>query len=114
MSVVEILDDMNIIYNQIADLSYLLLNRIRNIILSNVSKYVGFYTLNIDNQTKLLEKLFRDINNVRQTLPDTNRFHDVQFVGIEYDNIKYYSQDVTDLPRIYNYGRNINNINKYL
>jgi hypothetical protein len=45
---------------------------------------------------------------------DTNKFHDVQFVGIEYDNIKYYSQDVTNLPRIYNYGRNINNINRYV
>lgn len=40
---------MDNIYNDICNLSYLLLNRIRNIILLDVSKYIYFYKLNTKN-----------------------------------------------------------------
>ena len=86
------------IYNQVNDLVYMLLNRVRNIILSNIGKYIGFYNLNNDTKQYKLKKLLENIEQVRiNDMSGDNKYKNVTFIGIEYDNYKYYSRDITNI-----------------
>ncbi len=82
-------EQMDLIYNQLTDLSYLLLNRIRDIMVTDIQNYCSFYSYSEKIRKSLfINKLLKSINNT----PNQKRseyYSDASFNGIEYDNIFY-------------------------
>lgn len=92
----EIMDD---IYNDICNLSYLILNRIRNIILLDISKYIYFYQLNNKIQSELLTKLLNELNEVEDN---------INFTCLKFEDFIIGDNDLNNFPFISNNNDNIN------
>jgi len=91
--------EMDDIYDKINKLAYLLLNRIRNIILLNPHNYINFMKLNDDEKTNLFQQLLISINNS----PDkqqSDTYRDVTFTEIRFENISVGDTDLGNFPYV--------------
>ncbi len=77
--------DMNEINENIINIVYLVLNRIRNIIILDLPKYLSYYNYNNEKKEKLLNTLFLELVNDK-TIPN-NKYTKGQFIRIESDDI---------------------------
>lgn len=57
-------DQMNEIQEEIENLTYLLLNRIRNFMLENIYKFNDFYKLNSEQQITIFKNIINNINKI--------------------------------------------------
>jgi hypothetical protein len=88
-------DDMDNIHNDISNLSYLLLNRIRNIILLDISKYIYFFQLNKKIQLDLLNNLLKDLNDVNTDFKFTClKFEDLTVGDIDLNNYPFTTKEI--------------------
>ena len=95
--------DMNVINEEITTLAYLLLYRIRNVILNNLSDYIDYYKLDDNEKIKILNKLLIKLNNLKKPKLDAPyNSLTLKFVNISLDNIT--AQTDTDL--LLNYPNN--------
>lgn len=87
---------MDTIYKEITDLSYLLLNRIRDIMMTDLQNYCSFYSFSDKKRKSLIvNKLLKSINDTpNEKRPDEHK--NIVFNGIEYDNIFYNTLTVQD------------------
>lgn len=79
--------DMDKIYNDITDLSYLLLNRFRNIMLSDIQNYCSFYAYSKSIRQKLIDNKILNVINKTQNQDRSDEYKDKKFIYVEYDNI---------------------------
>jgi hypothetical protein len=86
---------MDSIYDDICNLTYLILNRIRNIILLDVSKYIYFYQLNNKIQSELLTKLLNELNEIED---------DINFTCLKFEDFIIGDNDLNNYP----FNSNIN------
>lgn len=60
-------DQMNEIQEEIENLTYLLLNRIRNFMLENIYKFNDFYKLNSEQQITIFKNIINNINKIHKS-----------------------------------------------
>jgi len=88
---------MDEIYNDINKLTYLLLNRIRNIILLNPEQYINF----MQNTDDYKSTLFTDIlNTINKEKEDSEKYKDVTFTSIRFENIVVGDDELDKYPYI--------------
>ena len=80
--------DMDTIQDKVTDLAYLLLYRIRNIVLSNLDNYIDYYKLNNYGKKRLLHSIFNKFNKLDKSklLPPYNNANLV-FTNIIFDDL---------------------------
>lgn len=79
------------IENEITTISYLLLYRIRNIILSDINNYTDYFILNQKQQKILLNEILNDFNNIDNLQEPLNN---VKFVNIYFDGV--YAKNISN------------------
>ena len=95
--------EMDVIHKEVTTLAYLVLYRIRNIILFNLSDYIDYYKLDDIEKRKLLNKLLNKLNKIQKTnLTTPYNDPNFKFVNIHYDNISA----ATDEDLLLNYPNN--------
>jgi hypothetical protein len=92
-------DDMDAINREVTDMTYLLLNRIRNIILAELRKYVNYYRLNKEAKKEILLRTLRSIHE--QRLP--KKYEGVTFIKLDFDDISVGS--IPEGARVKSVGR---------
>jgi hypothetical protein len=71
----------------ITNLSYLLLNKLRNIFLISLDSYFDFYKFNLKNQTCILYETLKKMQNeaIKETIKESP-FYEAEFESVEFDN----------------------------
>lgn len=88
---------MDEIYNDINKLTYLLLNRIRNIILLNPEEYINF----MQNTDDYKSTLFTDIlNTINKEKENSEKYKDVTFTSLRFENIVVGDDELDKYPYI--------------
>lgn len=78
-------NDFNIIHKDMENLSYLLLNRIRNIFLLFVNEYFSFYNMNKMEMDNILNASLQELNLKSQNIVD-NPFEKINILNLRINN----------------------------
>lgn len=81
------LDNYDKIFEDITKLSYLLLNYLRIIFMTNLTKYFNYYENSSDTKINLLKEILNKLNKSSSLTDKSNRYFNNKFVGIVFDNI---------------------------
>ena len=90
----------NNIHNDMTNLSFLLLNRIRNIFLLDKQKYFDIYKFNNDYQIILLNNVINKLNSTIDTFNNNNDLFECEIFSILLDNIILNNQPNIQLNKI--------------
>ncbi len=103
---------MDKIYENVNILSYLLLNRIRNIILLYPNNYINFMKYSDYEKTKALDELLENLNNSKEKA-GSDKYKDVIFSEIRFENIYTGNADITNFPYIISDQKDFNTVFTY-
>jgi len=103
---------MDEIYENVNKLTYLLLNRIRNIILLYPNNYINFMKYSEYEKTKALDELLENLNNSKEKA-ESDKYKDVIFSEIRFENITAGNADITNFPYILSDQKEFNTIFTY-
>ncbi len=84
--------DMDLVIENITNIAYLILNRIRNIIVMNLPKYISYYHYNNKKKINLLNTKFLKLANNSKS--DSNKYRNANFIRIESDDIAVNNNDI--------------------
>jgi len=105
------------VYDDMQNLSYLVLNRIRNIFILNLDKYFDFYKYNLVYQQDLLRSSLDKLNKVNITqdeqLLETENYYyyGLQFSKLRFNNIIVNNSDLQNIDYDDAYDRLVDNEN---
>lgn len=91
--------EMDEIYADINKLTYLLLNRIRNIVLLNPEVYINFMQYSNDYKKQLFNELLESINNSTDK-QESDKYRDCRFTEIRFQDITVGDAELSDNPYI--------------
>jgi hypothetical protein len=84
--------DMENVIENITNITYLVLNRIRNIIIMNLPKYISYYNYNNKKKANLLDTLF--LKHANKAKCNSDKYKNANFIRIENDDIAVNNTDI--------------------
>lgn len=75
-------NDFNMVHNDMENLTYLLLNRIRNIFLLFTNKFFNFYQLDEEDKIQDINNTLLEMSNKSFSLPQDNPYKDIYLINL--------------------------------